>query len=59
MVDISEIIYIFVNRTTITIMDKRVIFGKRLKSAREMKGLSMANLVGCPHPRADGQLIDA
>jgi Zn-dependent peptidase ImmA (M78 family)/DNA-binding XRE family transcriptional regulator len=45
MVDISEIIYIFVNRTTITIMDKRVIFGKRLKSAREMKGLSMANLV--------------
>lgn len=26
-------------------MDKKVIFGKRLKSAREMKGLSMANLV--------------
>ena len=26
-------------------MDKKIIFGKRLKSAREMKGLSMANLV--------------
>lgn len=26
-------------------MDKKVIFGKRLKSAREMNGLSMANLV--------------
>lgn len=26
-------------------MDKKIIFGKRLKSAREMKGLSMADLV--------------
>ena len=27
-------------------MDTKEIFGKRLKSAREMKGLSMADLVG-------------
>lgn len=39
--------YLYLQTETLaTMMDDKAIFGKRLKSAREMKGLSMADLAG-------------
>ena len=46
MVYKSKIISIFVNHKTANIMEKKELFGMRLKCAREMKGLSMADLAG-------------
>ena len=41
-----KIFFIFVNHKTTNIMEKKELFGKRLKCAREMKCLSMADLAG-------------